>query len=300
MPNRIIRDWTDSERIDTISFQAEVLLLRLMMKADDLGAYHANPKLINSFCFPLKNIRETDISRWLQELVSSGLIALYDADNKSFLHIINFGQRLRTVKPKYPQIPDNVLNKILSADGGHMSADCQSESETETETEDEVETETETPNPKGEYSKDFPGDQKKVYTDKSREKKEKEKSSAKKEKEDLEAIEILDFLNLTANKNFQPIDSNLKFIRARLQDQPAEILKQVIQLKTFDWKDDFKMNDYLRPETLFNPTKFQTYIQKVEEVKQNPQKFKSYVEQRNSEIRKSAAKHFDPLDSMSD
>ncbi|MDP9954734.1 putative phage protein (TIGR02220 family) [Epilithonimonas hungarica] len=135
--------------------------------------------------------------------------------------------------------------------------------------------------------------------DKNPEEKEKEKSCAKKEK-DNSAGEILNFLNETADKNFQHIESNLKFIKARLKEHPPEVLKQIIQLKTFEWKDDFKMNDYLRPETLFNPTKFQTYLQKVEEVKQNPQKFKNYVEQRNSENRKSASKHYDPLDAMSD
>jgi len=151
MPNRIIRDWTDSERIDGISFQAEVLLLRVMMKADDLGAYHANPKLINSFCFPLKNIRETDISRWLQELVSAGLIALYTADNKRYLHIINFGQRMRTIKSKHPQISENELNDF-------MSATCQQPAdipppEEETETEDEVEGKTnEKPKPYRSFS----------------------------------------------------------------------------------------------------------------------------------------------------
>lgn len=137
MPNRVIRDWTDSERVDILSFQAEVLLLRLMMKADDYGSYHANPKLINSFCFPLKNIRETDISRWLQELVSAGLIALYTAENKPFLQIINFGQRLRQMKPKFPQIPENELNKIMSANGQQLADSCPPETETESETETE-------------------------------------------------------------------------------------------------------------------------------------------------------------------
>lgn len=139
MPNRIIRDWTDSERIDGLSFQAEVLLLRLMMKADDLGAYHANPKLINSFCFPLKNIRETDITRWLQELVSAGLIALYEAENKRLLHIINFGQRMRTVKPKFPQITEVELNKIMSATCQQSAVICPPEEEVEYEVEDEEE-----------------------------------------------------------------------------------------------------------------------------------------------------------------
>ena len=33
------------------------------------------------------------------------------------------------------------------------------------------------------------------------------------------------------------------------------------------------MNTYLRPETLFNATKFQTYIQQVQRVIENPQQF---------------------------
>lgn len=137
MPNRVIRDWTDSERVDLLSFQAEVLFIRLMMKADDYGSYHANPKLINSFCFPLKNIRETDISRWLQELASVGLIVLYTAENKQFLQIINFGQRLRQMKPKFPQISENELNNIMSANGQQPAVNCPHETETESETESE-------------------------------------------------------------------------------------------------------------------------------------------------------------------
>lgn len=142
MPNRIIRDWTDSERINSLSFQAETLFVRLMMKADDLGSYHANPKLIKSFCFPLKNIRETDITRWLQELVTAGIIVLYNADNKQYLHIINFGQRLRQVKPKFPQIPKNELDKFILENCqqyvSNMSADCPLEEETEEEEEEEI------------------------------------------------------------------------------------------------------------------------------------------------------------------
>lgn len=285
MPNRIIRDWTDSERVDNLSFQAEILLLRLMMKADDLGAYHANPKLINSFCFPLKNIRETDISRWLHELVSAGLIALYDADNKKLLHIINFGQRMRTVKPKFPQIPENELNKIMSATCQQTVDNPPPEEESEYEVEDETEGEGKIP----------PSFSKSDLPDKIPEaKEEKEKSCAKKEKE------VLEYLNQIGGKNFQPVESNLKFIRARLKNHPIDVLKQVIEVKAYEWKDDFKMSHYLRPETIFNSTKFESYAQQVHEIKQNPQKFKNHVEQRNAEVRKSAAKHYDPLDAMPD
>lgn len=126
------------------------------------------------------------------------------------------------------------------------------------------------------------------------------KLPAKKDKYEDDAKNVLEFLNLTAKKKFRPVLANLKFIKARLKEHPIEILKQIIQLKTFEWKDDFKMNDYLRPETLFNQTKFETYVQKINEIKANPEKFKHYVEQRNSEARKQAAKHYDPLDAMPD
>lgn len=141
MANRVLRDWTDSDRINEIDFQAEVLFTRLMMKADDYGSFHANPKLINAFCFPLKNIRDTDITRWLHSLVSSGLIALYTAENKPYLHIVNFGQRLRQMRRKFPQIPENELNEFLKKSGqrvvSELSASGRLETETETETESE-------------------------------------------------------------------------------------------------------------------------------------------------------------------
>lgn len=144
MPNRVIRDWTDSERVDQVSFQAEALFIRLMMKADDYGSYHGNPRLINSFCFPLKNLRDTDISRWLRELVSAGLIAAYDADNKQYIHIVNFDQRLRQVKAKFPQIPENVLNNFIAnnslTNGGQVADKLPPETETEEETEEEEKT----------------------------------------------------------------------------------------------------------------------------------------------------------------
>lgn len=125
MPNRVLRDWTDSEKVNEVSNNAECLFVRLMMKADDFGNFSANPKLVKSLCFPLKDFREADISRWLHELETSGLIALYDADNKNYLHILNFGQRLRTMNSKYPKYVENQSDGIAcdqSADQCQQSA----------------------------------------------------------------------------------------------------------------------------------------------------------------------------------
>lgn len=103
MPNRIIRDWTDSLIIDSLKYEEEVLFVRLIMKADDYGNFHANSKMIKSLCFPLKEtIRLSDIDRWLVTLEATGLIRKYEAKGTQFLHIINFGQRLRQKKSVFP------------------------------------------------------------------------------------------------------------------------------------------------------------------------------------------------------
>lgn len=105
MANRILRDYTDSDKINVLSFQAECLFIRLMMKADDYGAFHANPKLVNALCYPLKNYEDSEVSAWISELSKNDVIELYKEGKKKFLRIKNFGQRLRQMNRKFPPAP---------------------------------------------------------------------------------------------------------------------------------------------------------------------------------------------------
>ncbi len=102
MPNRVLRDWTASEKIDTLSEGAEVFFVRLIMKADDFGLYSANPKFLRSTLFPLKEISENKVLQWLEECRNAGIIRLYNHENKAYLEIINFDQRTRIKNAKYP------------------------------------------------------------------------------------------------------------------------------------------------------------------------------------------------------
>ena len=56
MPTRMLRDWTDSLKFDGLSAEAERLFARLLMKADDYGRYHADPRLVRAGCFPLTEV----------------------------------------------------------------------------------------------------------------------------------------------------------------------------------------------------------------------------------------------------
>lgn len=119
MPQRILRDWTDSEIIDKLKFEEEVLFTRLIMKADDFGNFHANPQLIKSLLFPLKDgIRVSDIDRWLKNIEAAGLIRFYTHNGSPFLNIVKFGQRLRQTRRIFPE-PVEFSEKI------DMSASCQ-------------------------------------------------------------------------------------------------------------------------------------------------------------------------------
>ena len=125
MPERMLRDWTDSEAVDKISWQAECLFVRLIMKADDYGRYHGNPKLLRSLLFPLKDgLRDADISRWIAECETAGLLRVYTdkVSGKPFIEIRKYGQRLRTKKARFPDENGN-----LSATCGKVpqsAADC--------------------------------------------------------------------------------------------------------------------------------------------------------------------------------
>lgn len=119
MPNRMLRDCTDSDKVNLLSPNAEVLFYRLMMKADDFGCFYGNVRLIKANCFPLKvdSVRDTDISRWMDELQKAGLIVVYTYDEKNYLRVLNFGQRLRSKKSKFPIDRSQLGLEDLAAEG---------------------------------------------------------------------------------------------------------------------------------------------------------------------------------------
>ncbi|MFA5234154.1 MAG: conserved phage C-terminal domain-containing protein [Sulfurimonas sp.] len=77
-------------------------------------------------------------------------------------------------------------------------------------------------------------------------------------------INIIEYLNKATNKKFKADSKNaIKFIMARLEEKFSfEDFKKVIDNKCKDWLNDEKMNEYLRPETLFG-TKFEGYLNKT-------------------------------------
>ena len=211
MSKRMLRDWTDSEKIDQLDAESERFFTRLIMKADDHGCFHANPKLLKSALFPLKEFNDQEVLTWLQNCVNVGLLIVYQSNLKSYLKIIDFGQRLRNMKSKFPQPNSSDLQTIVS--------EARPEVEDEEETEEEVENEIEV---------------------------------------------IVSHLNLITGSSFRSnSEKTKKHISARLAEKfTLDDFKTVIEDRFKEWGQDQKMQEYLRPETLFG-TKFESYLQKA-------------------------------------
>jgi uncharacterized phage protein (TIGR02220 family) len=84
------------------------------------------------------------------------------------------------------------------------------------------------------------------------------------ENENENVNDIISYLNNKTGKNFKLGSvKTKKIVLARLKENYSiEQFKKVIDIKTDKWLHDPKMNDYLRPETLFG-SKFESYLNEI-------------------------------------
>ena len=79
----------------------------------------------------------------------------------------------------------------------------------------------------------------------------------------------LAYLNHSVGKNYKYLEKNLKHIMARFNEgYTLEDFKQVIDVKTEEWKDNPEFFKYLRPETLFG-SKFDSYLNQKPKITKN-------------------------------
>jgi uncharacterized phage protein (TIGR02220 family) len=215
---------------------------RLTTVADDFGRFEAETPILASQCFPLKNgqLKLSTVARWFDELTCE-LVTPYVVNGKhyGFFNTWDKHQRLRAKHSKYPE--------PSSADiRGHMLSDavkCPSESESESESESRTRIENK-------YIVGLTPDAPPVNGSRWK-----------------DAEELLAFLNARTGKHFHPRLPNgaptkgLQAIHGLLKKgySPTTV-KQVIANRWLKWGQDPKMEEFLRPETLFRPSKFENYV----------------------------------------
>lgn len=108
MPNRILREGLlESPAIDALDAGAERFFVRLMLRADDFGRYHANPAMLANMLFPLRrDVEPQMVADWLNQCQQAKLLRVYQVDGRQCLEIAKFGGKPRAQHSKFPQPPD--------------------------------------------------------------------------------------------------------------------------------------------------------------------------------------------------
>lgn len=136
MSDRILRaNILTSDSVNSLSWGGEVFYRRLMSVVDDYGRYDARTSILRADLYALKlsKVSESDIVKWMNECSEAGLVRFYEVDEKKYLELLKFGQRLRAMKSKYPS-PSDKRCQMPTNDNKCLLKRRETETETETET----------------------------------------------------------------------------------------------------------------------------------------------------------------------
>lgn len=86
------------------------------------------------------------------------------------------------------------------------------------------------------------------------------KENNNKDSIDIDYAQIVSYLNQKSNKSFRVTEPTKKLIKTRINEGfTIDNFYKVIDNQCSKWLNDPKMNDYLRPQTLFS-NKFESYL----------------------------------------
>lgn len=223
-------------------------------------------------CHDLKISQET-LSKHLKNLEEQGYILReQQRSNGSFSHNI---YTILTI----PRKPDTKITDIEKTDIGKLETNNNSYNNNSNnnikynnkEKENIKEKESIRSSSKNTPSLSETSKKQETFKESSKEKPAKKKVLREKEIKNKAIIEeIISYLNEKTNKHFTSKNKQtIKFINGRLSEgYSKEDLKAVIDNRCEKWLNDEKMNEYLRPSTLFRPSKFEAYFNDAISTKQ--------------------------------
>lgn len=212
-----------------------LLFAGLWTIADRSGRLEDRPKKIKAEVLPYD---AANIDKMLGDLQSAGFLVRYEAEGKRYLQVTKF--------EKHQNPHKNEAESTIPAPEQHSTSTVQEPTKAGTTPADSLL---------------LIPDSNSLSTDSGVRADGANPAAAKRRSEiRSQAAEILTFLNAKAGRNFDLNGANADHVVARLKEgESVDDCRAVIALKCREWSGDEKMSKFLRPETLFNRTKFATY-----------------------------------------
>jgi uncharacterized phage protein (TIGR02220 family) len=235
-----------NEDLAECSIWARYLFPGLWMLADREGRLEDRPKRIKGELLPFD---AQDVEPLLRELQTRGFIVRYQIEGASYIQISKFRQHQT---PHYSEKKSVIKPPILQE---NESCICAADSRSQpvikapSQPPDSLIPDSglsDSPNPEGKAlsGKPDPAPPKIESINGYRQ----------------QATEILKFLNEKTGKHYRAVEANLRPIAARLKEGASpDDVRAVIAKKCREWGADEKMEQYLRPKTLFGATNFANY-----------------------------------------
>lgn len=209
-----------SEQIVDCSPITRLLFIGMWNFCDDGGNHPASARTLKMEVFPGDDITVDEIQKHIDELIKNGLIVEYEAEGKLYWHVTGWKHQ-KIDRPSYKYPKfDEHSTNIRRA------FDEPSPPDVDVDVERNILSGKPAPAP-----------------------------SQNEEKK------VLAYLNQKTGRSYQPVKANLSLITGRLKEgYTADDMIRVIDDKCHAWLGDEKMQEYLRPKTLFNATNFSQYV----------------------------------------
>lgn len=101
--------WQD-EKVGHVSRDARLLFVGLITLADDDGRFRAIPSVIVGHCFPYDGDAARRLEGWLGELVTTGLVRIYEVEETRYGVLPHFCDHQRINRPTPSLLPEPSLN----------------------------------------------------------------------------------------------------------------------------------------------------------------------------------------------
>lgn len=133
------------KRINALTLEAEAWFWRVHAAADDFGNADGEPELVHAATAGRRRVTPQQVSGWLKEMLTHGLIREYESADEKFVHIVGFvtrqpagrnGKRVRHF-PKSPWDEDSPSRGNPGESRGILCSDSDSDSHSDSDSQKE-------------------------------------------------------------------------------------------------------------------------------------------------------------------